>query len=210
MSLPTYNQVTSPEQNLLDLLAAQSSPNPPIGQEAFAVLAAKAILNLFAAASGGVTGEYLTKANSLSDVANPTQALANIGGMPRSAFVEALAALAGGIVVKRADGTAAVRTLVSGDGLSVANGDGNAGNPTVSVSPRLAQVNAASLQDLWGFVYRDFQVRGMSLIGASFGCAPLTIASGDKFEVFANTQCPFAAPINVDGELVIDGILYSV
>lgn len=210
MPIPVYNQITSPEQNLLELLAAQATPNPPIGQEAFAVLATKAILNLFSQESGNTGAEFLQKANNLSDVANPLQALANIGGMQRSVFLEALAALSGGIVVKRNDGTAAVRTLEAGAGLSVTNGNGDGGNPSVGLDTRMAQVNAATLQELWGFVYRDGVVTGMSLLGANFGAVPLAIAAGERYEVLANTQIPFAATIDIDGELVIDGVLYSV
>ena len=210
MALPVYNQVTSPEQNLLELLAAQATPNPPIGQEAFAVLATKAILNLFAAENANTGGEYLQKTNNLSDVADPLQALANIGGMQRSVFLESLAALVGGIVVKRNDGTAAVRTLEAGAGLSVTNGNGDGGNPSVGLDTRLAQVNAANLQELWGLVYRDGIVQGMSLMSVNFGAVPLAIAAGERYEVLANTQSPFSSPIEVDGELVIDGVLYSV
>jgi hypothetical protein len=210
MAIPVYNQVTSPEQNLLELLAAQVTPNPPIGQEAFAVLATKAILNLFAAETANTGSDFLQKANNLSDVANPLQALANIGGMQRSVFLESLAALSGGILVKRNDGTAAVRTLEVGAGLTVANPNGDAGNPTVGLGNRLAQVNAATLQDLWGFVYRDGVVMGMSLLAANFGAVPLAIAAGERYEVLANTQSPFSSPIDIDGELVVDGVLYSV
>lgn len=210
MAVPIYNQVTSPEQNLLELLAAQATPNPPIGQEAFAVLATKAILNLFSEQNGNTGEGFLQKANNLSDVTDPVQALANIGGMQRTVFLESLAALAGGILVKRNDGTAAVRTLQVSTGLTVTNGNGDAGNPTVGLGVRLAQVNAAAMQELWGFVYRDGMMKGMSLVGTNFGAVPLAISTGGKFEVLANTQSPFSVPIEVDGELVVDGILYSV
>jgi len=210
MALPVYNQVTSPEQNLLELLAAQQVPNPPIGQEAFAVLATKAILNLFAEQNGNTGEEFLQKANNLSDVADPLQALANIGGLQRTVFLESLSALAGGILVKRSDGTSAVRTLGVSAGLTVANANGDAGNPSVGLGTRLAQVNAAVMQELWGFVYRDGIVKGMSLLGSNFGAVPLAIPAGGRFEVFANTQSPFSFPIEVDGELVVDGVLYSV
>ena len=216
MALPQYNQFSSPEQNVLDLLASQDGPNPPLGQEEFRVLITKAVLNLFQPAGGSLTettadARYLRQSNNLSDVQNPLQALANIGGMPRNDFLTTLASLAAGIVVRLSNGTAVAREIgVLGDGLTVVNGDGQAGNPAISLSSRLQQVDGASLQDLWGFVYRAGQVSGMSLVGASFGGAPITIADGDSFEVIANTQCPFSTPINVDGELVVDGILYGV
>lgn len=211
MDIPVYNQVTSPEQNLLELLAAQAVPNPPIGQEAFAVLVTKAVLNLFATASSGpVAGDFLAKVNNLSDVQNKPQALANIGGMPRSVFLESLVAISNGLMVKRSDGTTIGRTLEAGAGLTIANPAGDAGNPLIAVSPRLAQVNAASLQELWGFVYRSGQVSGMSLLAANFGAVPLVVSAGKRYEVLPNTQSPFAHTIEVDGELVVDGVLYSV
>lgn len=215
MALPKYNQATSPEQNVLDLLNAQGSPNPPIGQEEFAVLITKAVLNLFAPEGGGLTeaiadGRYLRKALNLSDVNNPEQALSNIGGMPRNEFLLALSSLTAGFIVKRLDGSSASRQLVGGSGIGITNSDGDAGNPVISVGERLSQVNSALLQELWGFVYRNGQVGGESLVGASFGAAPINIAEGLSFEVIENTQCPYAETINVDGDLIIDGLLYSV
>ena len=212
MAVPIYDQVTSPEQNLLNLLAVQASANPVLGQEAFAVLVTKAVLNLFSASNTGIaeSGSYLTKADNLSGISNPLQALANIGGMARSSFVDGLAGINDGIVVKKLDGTSVARTLVAGSGIVVTEGKGNAGDPTISVSARLSQLDSTLLQDLWGFVYRSGNVNGMSLLSASLGNAPLKIAAGSKFEVILNTQCVFLAPMDVDGELIIDGVIHSV
>jgi hypothetical protein len=86
MAIPIYDQFTTAEQNLIDLLVVQAGVNPPIGREDFAVLAVKAILNLYAPASGSITLDlanslYLKIALNLSDVPNKLQALANLGGV---------------------------------------------------------------------------------------------------------------------------------
>lgn len=150
-TIPEYSQYTTAEDNLLKLLAIQATPNPPIGQEDFKVLAAKAILNLFAAAGGTLTeaqanGLYAKLASNLADLPNKEQALANIGGAPNTPFLQSLASLAGGIVVKRNDGTAVVRTLVStGSGVIITEAAGNSGNPTITLDAKLQQVASALL-----------------------------------------------------------------
>lgn len=194
MALPIYNQFTSAEQNVLDLLAAQAGPNPPIGQEAFTVLITKAVLNIFQPAGGSLTEatadtRYLRLANSLSDIPNKPQALANIGGMPRSEFLNELVALGGGYVVRRGDGRAASRVLQAGAGITVVNGNGDGGNTVISLTNPVAPVDLTS---------------------ATYGGVPLQVDSGTTFTVLENTQAPFAHQINVDGELVVEGVLYSV
>ena len=194
MALPIYNQFSSAEQNVLQLLAAQAGPNPPIGQEAFAVLITKAVLNIFQPAGGTLTEatadvRYLRRANSLSDVPNPQQALANIGGMPRSEFLTELVGVGGGYLVKRGDGSAASRVLQAGAGITVANGDGDSGDTVISL---------------------DSPVVPVDLTSATYGAIPLKVDFGIRFTVLENTQAAFAFPIEVDGELVIEGVLYSV
>jgi hypothetical protein len=60
-----------------------------------------------------------------------------------------LSALAGlstnGMIARTGAGTASVRTITAGAGISVANGDGVAGNPTISTTNVLENVTAANI-----------------------------------------------------------------
>jgi len=152
------------------------------------------VLNIFQPAGGSLTEatadeRYLGKANSLSDIPNPQQALANIGGMPRTDFLTGLVGLGGGYVVRRGDGSAASRVLQAGAGITVVNGDGDSGNTIIGL---------------------DSPVVPVDLTSATYGAVPLEVDFGIRFTVLENTQAPFAFPIEVDGELVVEGVLYSV
>lgn len=211
-----YNQFTTPEQNLIDLLRKQGGPNPLIGQEAFAVLATKAILNVSQPSGGSLTetqgdARYLRQSQNFSDVPNKPQALANIGGLAATPFLLALAAIGAGIVVKKGDGTATARTLAtSGSGLSIANPSGDAGNPTFSLATLLQQISALTLLDGQGIIRNGVNLAAVSLRDSSIGGVPTYVPAGRTYSVIAETQCPFTFTIDVDGQMNIDGLLYSV
>lgn len=91
-------------------------------------------------ASGTGSGDLLST-NNLSDVANAATARANLGlaiGTNVQAYDADLAALAGlasnGIIARTGSGTAATRTITGTAGqISVTNGDGVSGNPTLAL-----------------------------------------------------------------------------
>lgn len=275
MALPSYNQFTTAEENLLRLLTQQATPNPPLGQEDFKVLVTKAVLNLFAPTGGSLTqaqadllyasrtlllssywtsaqtieeialavGENtgLKAANNLTDLNDGAQALANIGGVERTPFLLSLLALTTGFVVNKADGTAVARTITaSGGGVSVTNGDGNAANPTISLSTPLQGVDSAGSGVLakradGSMANRTIGVSGVGLTvvdgdgvggnptlelsaglqalsgggGAVDKSTPRLLVFGDSYTVAANKQVLFSLPIEVDGDMVIDGELIA-
>lgn len=63
--------------------------------------------------------------------------------------LDAVAALASnGVIARTGTGTAAARTITAGTGISVANGDGVSGNPTITATSILQNVAAADIADI--------------------------------------------------------------
>lgn len=85
------------------------------------------------------------KADNLSGLADPAAARTNLGAQAQNALLSALGALAvNGLVARTAAGAVAARAIAGGTGVSVANGDGVSGNPTISVGNLSAAEIAAS------------------------------------------------------------------
>ncbi|MGH6951001.1 MAG: hypothetical protein ACREH4_09015, partial [Vitreimonas sp.] len=88
---------------------------------------------------------------TLNTTAITFEAFANAGTYQQAnALLSAIAVLgANGILVRTAAGGAAVRSIVAGAGISVANGDGVAGNPTVAADKAdVAAVRSATANKL--------------------------------------------------------------
>lgn len=93
----------------------------------------------------------LIATNNLSDVTNPSTALFNISGQPLDAGLTALAALVStGILASTSANTFATRTITgTANQVTVTNGDGIAGDPTLALNigilaNQLIQLNASA------------------------------------------------------------------
>lgn len=99
---------------------------------------------------------FLIAANNLSDVSDAATALANLGGIPSagigstveawSAELDAIAAVSGtGLLVRTAAATYAERSITGpAAGISVSNGSGVSGNPTIALANDLAALEGLS------------------------------------------------------------------
>lgn len=93
-------------------------------------------------------GSYLTAGNNLSDVSNASTARTNLGvaiGVNVEAWdgdLDALAAISStGLLARTGAGTASVRTITgTANHITVTNGDGVSGNPTIDIPARIANV----------------------------------------------------------------------
>ena len=95
--------------------------------------------------AGAVGGAVFTAATA----AAAQQAMDTEVGVDVQAFDADLSALAGlasnGVIARTGAGTASVRTITAGAGISIANGDGVAGNPTITSTDVLQNLTATDI-----------------------------------------------------------------
>jgi hypothetical protein len=107
--------------------------------------AANARTNLGAGAVGGAV--FIAATANAAQQAMDTEI-----GVDVQAYDADLNALAGlstnGMIARTGSGTASVRTITAGAGISVANGDGVAGNPTITSTNVLENVSAATIASI--------------------------------------------------------------
>lgn len=93
------------------------------------------ITNLGTITSGTWNGATIAINRGGTGATTASAALANLGAQAADVELTALAGIStNGILARTAAGTAAARTITGGTGVTVTNGDGAAGNPTVSLS----------------------------------------------------------------------------
>jgi hypothetical protein len=98
---------------------------------------------------------------------------AAIGAQPLDSDLTAIAALTGtGIIVRSGAGTATIRSIAAGAGLSVSDGDGVAGNPTVAM-PNVGTAGTYGTASTYPIITTDAQGRVTNvttqLVSAVFG-----------------------------------------
>ena len=127
-------------------------------------------------------GAYLASANNLSDLANTTKARTNLGvaiGTNVQAYDAELQAISGlstnGIVTRTSSSTAASRTITGTTNvISVTNGDGVSGNPTLDVGSLIARTDQAKTftASQRGAITTDNDLSFDLSAGNNFTCTP--------------------------------------
>lgn len=85
---------------------------------------------------------------------NATITLSALGGQPLDSDLTAIAAISSnGIIIRTGSGTATVRTLQAGSGISISNGDGVSADPTISST--ITQYTDELAQDAVGGILTD-------------------------------------------------------
>lgn len=86
--------------------------------------------------SSSAVGTFTVDAQGrLTAASNVSITPASIGAQPLDSDLTALAGLAGtGVIIRTGSGTAITRSVASSTGITVTNGDGVSGNPTISIS----------------------------------------------------------------------------
>jgi len=109
-------------------------------------------LTYWTGASDAAVTDFSAAGRTIVGSADIATARSNLGltiGTNVQAYDSNLAAIAGiadtgGIYAKTAAGTAAARTVTAGTGITVTNGDGVAGNPTIAVTSYVSSVQGAT------------------------------------------------------------------
>lgn len=121
----------------------------------------------------------------------------------QNTFIDTLTASAAGIVARKSDGTGTTVSVTSGtDGIVVTNGNGNAGNPTLSLSNDLAAVEGLAATGLTARTANDTWATRQIVAGVD--SSGLTITNGDG--VAGNPTVSVSGNIKSVQDIVTPGI----
>jgi hypothetical protein len=103
-----------------------------------------------------------------------------------------------GIVARTAPGSTAARVLTAGPGITVINGDGGGGNPTISLNTAVGLTNASAQADKPWFC--SSTTGNTSYVCSLSAAAPLTAyTAGLCVDLMTDTSNTGAATVNIDG-----------
>lgn len=173
--LPVANGGTNSNTTLNNNRVIQSAGGAIV--EAAAITAARALIS----DSNGIPTHSAVTSTELGYSSGVTSALQTQldGKQPLDSDLTALAAVStNGVLVRTGAGTATTRTLTAGTGISISNGDGVAGNPTIS-----ATASTASFKATWLLIDGTSKSITHSLGSTDVIVQVFDIANGQTIEV---------------------------